>query len=730
MWCKRKPVLAGLTSALTLALLIVVVIEGARRREAEVRKEAETNFDMAQAAVEDYLTSVSENTLLKQQDSLDIRSLRQDLLNTALKYYQKFVNQRGNDPRLRRQLASAYFHLAEVTQEIGSPLEAIEAFHAAQTIWEDLAAAEPKDHELQGRLADSYLAIGKLQESTDNLPGAMKSLTKARAILEPLESRHPDFMPYQSSLGECYSRIGMIQSRTDSGDRGLEILEKAKAIQQSLIGRAPANIAYRNSLAETINVLGVVYFKRHDLPAALRSFQEAHDVCQSLLEGITPGPKPVRLLDLLALSHYNIAVIQEQKGQLDEALKSFQQSLEYRSTLAVAHPSVTRYKETLAESYREIAWLQERARQTDNAINSFQKSATVYEDLVRSQPDQASLHSELAMSWNLVGHFNDEARRNEPAIPAFKRAVAAQERAVKISRDVDAYKVNLCIYIENLGEQYADLDRVAEASPYYQRAIQIRRQLYASHPENRDYALALVEALSTLGSLQRHDGDSVAARETLGKALEVMEKLAAASPGDPALQGRLGAALTQEATSLADLNQPKTALRLLQRAVDILSVVSASPAEEAHRREWLTEALWERARVLRASNKATEAEQSDRARAALWKGKPAAELATLALKQASQAAVIGYGKTRASAGAQAIRELDLNQAAASLRLAIDQGFTDLPMIQSNPDSALLLSRDDLKSLIKGLESHKQPTSPQPSEPSDGRRPEPSSIKAP
>ncbi len=98
----------------------VVVIEGARRRRSPVRKEAETNFNMAQTAVDDYLTSVSENTLLKQQDSVDIRSLRQELLNNALSYYKSFVNQRSNDPRLRRQLANAYFRVGEITREIDS----------------------------------------------------------------------------------------------------------------------------------------------------------------------------------------------------------------------------------------------------------------------------------------------------------------------------------------------------------------------------------------------------------------------------------------------------------------------------------------------------------------------------------------------------------------------------------------------------------------------------------
>ena len=133
--------LVGVSLAATIG---VVVVDGARRREADVRKEAETNFNMALKAVDDYLTSVSENTLFKLQDSVDIRRLRQELLNSALKYYKGFVNQRSQDPRLRRQLADAYFRVGEITQEVESPDQAIEAYHAAQAIWEPLARGSPR----------------------------------------------------------------------------------------------------------------------------------------------------------------------------------------------------------------------------------------------------------------------------------------------------------------------------------------------------------------------------------------------------------------------------------------------------------------------------------------------------------------------------------------------------------------------------------------------------------
>ena len=86
------------------------------------------------------------------------------------------------------------------------------------------------------------------------------------------------------------------------------------------------------------------------IPARIQSFRETQRICQSLLDGVTVGPKPVHILDLLAISHYNIAAMQRETGQLEEGLQSFERSLEYRSALMDAHPSVTQFQEHLGKN--------------------------------------------------------------------------------------------------------------------------------------------------------------------------------------------------------------------------------------------------------------------------------------------------------------------------------------------------------------------------------------------
>ena len=171
---------------------------------------------MAQKAVDSYLTSVSENTLLNEQDSVDVRDFRQELLQSALKYYQQFVNQRSQDPRLRQELANAYFRVGKITREISSKQQAIESFRSAETIWQQLADSDPKNDELKGRLAACQIEIGALLQTAGDLQGALNLLSHTHAILEPLAARNPQVPLYLANLADCSSSLGLIHANLES----------------------------------------------------------------------------------------------------------------------------------------------------------------------------------------------------------------------------------------------------------------------------------------------------------------------------------------------------------------------------------------------------------------------------------------------------------------------------------------------------------------------------------
>ena len=217
---------AGAATLLGIALVAsvaVVVIEGARRSETTARKEAETNFNMAQRAVDVYLTNVSENTLLKEQDSLDIRTLRRDLLNSALEYYKEFAEQRKNDPSLRRQLAKAYFRVGQLTKEIGSAPLAIDALRSAQAIWEPLVKANP-ERPRAGR------PTGRLLPGDRQNPVRARRLTPRPCTRSTSRERSSNDWPSATrptrltdrASPHCYIEIGIVHARigTARGEPG------------------------------------------------------------------------------------------------------------------------------------------------------------------------------------------------------------------------------------------------------------------------------------------------------------------------------------------------------------------------------------------------------------------------------------------------------------------------------------------------------------------------------
>ena len=244
--------------------------------------------------------------------------------------------------------------------------------------------------------------------------------------------------------------------------------------------------------------------------------------------------------------------------------------------------------------------------------------------------------------------------------------------------------------LDNLASQHLRLGEIDEALKHSEKAIGIRRQLHAGSPGSRKHALNLVQAISHLGAIQRQAGRVAAARASFASARELLEKHAAAHPYDTAIPGLLGGALTDEAVAIAEEQTPETARPLLARAIEILTPLGSTPAARPDDRERLSEVLWQSARIDRAIGSSPSAASADARRLALWKLRPPAELANLALKNLARATLIGYGRSPVPDQLRPIRDRDLDLAASDLHLAFANGFNNLAMLRSHPDASLLL----------------------------------------
>ena len=198
--CRRHPVTA---SAIALAVLLLIgtlgvvtvsniYISAANVRIAAALAESESSLRDAVQVVDDLLTRVSEDVLLNQPG---MQPLRKELLEKALGYYQRFLQRRGDDPRVQDELANAYYRVGRITEVLVSPQEAIPSYEAARDRQEHLVRQPQADAALLRRrreaLGTTLTALGAARIKAADLEGARRDLERAVAIRRELYRAHP-----------------------------------------------------------------------------------------------------------------------------------------------------------------------------------------------------------------------------------------------------------------------------------------------------------------------------------------------------------------------------------------------------------------------------------------------------------------------------------------------------------------------------------------------------------
>jgi serine/threonine-protein kinase len=151
-WARHHRPLVAAAAALLLTATVALAVSTALIRSQELaaleakgqaereRDRADGNFRLAKEAVEQTITRVAEEPRLEQGDFHD---LRKTLLASAVPFYEKFVLQVSDDPKLEAERGRAYYRLAWVRKEMGELGAARAEYERALAIFTRLAAEHP-----------------------------------------------------------------------------------------------------------------------------------------------------------------------------------------------------------------------------------------------------------------------------------------------------------------------------------------------------------------------------------------------------------------------------------------------------------------------------------------------------------------------------------------------------------------------------------------------------------
>jgi len=655
---------------------------------------------MAQKAVDEYLTRVSEDTLLREEETTDLRKLRQDLLRSALPFYQNFVSQNERDPALRGQLADAHFRLGSITEVIGPTSDALKHYQSAVSQLEELVGSDPESIPFRTRLADCYFAIGRVERDQDHRD-SLRRLTAALEIYESLSSEKPDDPGLKASLANCYSELGMVHSYDQQFQKALDALNRSRRFLDELVARDPRNIDLRKNLAEVVNRMGFVDYKQGNYTAALRLYQEFQQLCLEILSELQLVRKPLRIMEPLARSYYNIGAMRLERSEIAEAIEAYREAEKTYRSLVADHSSVTLYKQYLGETYISIATAQYRIRKISEALASISQARTLFERFLADEPDNLVYLSDMSLIEDVEGACHDFERHPKLAEPPFKESLRLRRKLVEKSQDKDEALSSLCLSLTNLGECHVDEGNLGESLPLYREALRHRAELLSDQPGSIERATDLAELALPVAEIELQGGDPKAALAICLEARTAVENCLKSHPTDASLEALRARILIEDAEIQLQASAGEEAVDALRQAVEVnRSLLNAAPGNPTPRKA-LTEALWELAEAERGQGRPEVASRLENDRLSLWKDQKLEPLLELASRQAARGRIVGYGMTPLSAAGETVRRHGLERALASLVLAVQLGFEDLAKISSDPDLAPLLERDELKSFLAG-----------------------------
>jgi len=499
-WARRHR--AGVQAA-ALALVVIavlattaaVLVDQARRREQAAlfrvtaslsaeraaKAEAEANLTLARRAVDDYFTKISENSLLKRQDAAevrDLRTLRKELLEVALDYYNRLTTRGSSDPSLRTEQAAAYARVGRINDEIGSKDAALGAYRHALAIRTDLAALHPDDNTLARERAASGIAVADMLADIGRAAEALTEYARSQELLQRLVDADPSNAQAQSELSRVHNGEGLVLRSLGRSEDALAAFERGRAVLQRSADAGSADSEDRSRLATFYSNNGLFLGELGRIEQAVAAMEKGRSIYQALADA---NPTRSRFQNDLAASDNNLGLLLSSAGRNTEALAALVRGREILQRLVRAHPSVTEYRLNLATNSINSGNVHSATKHPTEALAEFERARAILQLLIDADPADVEKRRNLAATlFNIGDSLRETGRLAEAHAPAEQACTVLAAMADRSPFDefVRACAHNLCADLlekapgsPSASDRARREDHVAEAMDALRRAI-------------------------------------------------------------------------------------------------------------------------------------------------------------------------------------------------------------------------------------------------------------------
>jgi tetratricopeptide (TPR) repeat protein len=510
---------ALLVTVLSLSLL-TALLGAANRRERQAKDQARENFRLARQTVEKYCVQVSEDLRLRQED---LRPLRKELLQNAAEFLKQLKDKPGDDAEVRRDRGRALKQLAYLTDEIGSPEEAIRYDTEARNVWEDLLQLTHSSHD-KFELAASIYHLGLLYSRTGRLPQAEAALNEALAAQRLLTESYPDDPRYRDEQAVTLNSLALLYANTQQGEKAEEIHREALALRQKLCAEFANEVKYQRGLAQTYDNLAILY--RNQGPKRLAEAEEAFEKALALHRTVLADqPGNARYQSELGKCSGNLAILYLYRKEEPRAERAYQEAIDLDRQLVIGNPSVIDYRTALASDLHNLANLYRYTDRFDRAEEAYKESLAIRKKLAEMQPTVPNHQMSLGRSYNNLGILLEQRGKPEQARDSFLLAVAVQKRLAETQGKIVSYGDDLVRSYHNLAESYSTTGDFSRAESIHQEIVTLHRKQIDERPGDAEALLELANDYNRLAKLMNQKGDNAAALAWTDRAMTILEPI-------------------------------------------------------------------------------------------------------------------------------------------------------------------------------------------------------------
>jgi serine/threonine-protein kinase len=482
------------------------MLTAANQREREARAQATHNFLLARAGVDQFLTRVSADVRLREQDLDD---LRKSLLRTAAAFYDEFVQQHSDDPDVRVEQGRAYERLGAITQEVGSREDAIALHRHALGIFEELAHAQPGIAAYQRELAGSASSLGLLYAATGRPTEAEAAHKRALALRSELADQEPGQPEFQNDLAATQNNLGKLYNDTGRLPEAETAYRRAIDLRLRLTSALPGIADYEIGLADSCNNLGAWYYTKGRLVDSEVEIRRGLEIRERLAAG---APQVNDHQFKLAASYNNLGLLFADSKRSDQAEIAYRRALDIRERLARAHPTVSDYQSKLAGSHHHLGRVYADAGRRSEAEASYGRALEIQKRLAELYPTVTAFAVELGRTYCDLGSLHYQAGDRENALRWYAESLRTMSAVLRQEKQNAAARHCLSHAYQDRAEILTRLGRHTEALADWNAALAIGhgdsrerlrpgRAITLAHLGQHALATAEVQELTAKGPL-------------------------------------------------------------------------------------------------------------------------------------------------------------------------------------------------------------------------------------